>query len=256
ALPYILTNYVHVQPRRGAISPAIRASFFAGAAVFLSAVLWTIFTTREYPPEDLTDFVVQRRKGINIDFGEILTAIRGMPETMRKLAAVQLCTWLGLFCMWLYFGPAVAWNVFGAPNAKSPIYDAGIEWGGICFGMYSLVCFAFSMALPPMAARLGRKRTHILCLLCGAAGLFSVFAIHQPSLLLLSMVGVGIAWASILSMPYAILAGALPTDRIGVYMGIFNFFIVLPEIIASLGFGWVMNHLLHNNRLAAVEAGG
>ena len=127
---------------------------------------------------------------------------------------------------------------------------------GMCFSMYSVVTFFFSFVLVALSQRTSRKLIHSVCLLCGAAGLLSVAVIHNKWLLLLSMTGVGIAWASILSMPYAILAGALPPARIGVYMGIFNFFIVLPEIGASLGFGWVMNNVLHNNRLAAVVAGG
>jgi maltose/moltooligosaccharide transporter len=187
---------------------------------------------------------------------EILEAIRQMPATMRRLAWVQMCTWFGLFCMWLYFPVAVARNVFGAPNEASPLYQAGVEWGGLCFAMYSAVCFAFSFFLPSLAAKLGRRNTHTLCLLCGALGLLSVAVIHDRYALLLSMAGVGIAWASILSMPYAILAGSLPPERTGVYMGIFNFFIVIPEIVASLGFGLVMEHVLNNNRLAAVVAGG
>jgi maltose/moltooligosaccharide transporter len=175
---------------------------------------------------------------------------------MRQLALVQVCTWFGLFCMWLYFPVAVARNVFGAPDETSPLYREGVEWGGICFAMYSAVCFAFSFVLPRLARRLGRKTAHSLCLLAGAAGLLSVAVIHHKLLLLASMTGVGIAWASILSMPYAILSGSLPPGKTGVYMGIFNFFIVIPEIVASLGFGWVMAHLLDNNRLAAVVAGG
>jgi maltose/moltooligosaccharide transporter len=158
--------------------------------------------------------------------------------------------------MWLYFPVAVARNVFGAPDETSALYREGVEWGGICFSTYSAVCFAFSFVLPVLARRLGRKATHSLCLLAGAAGLLSVAVIHNKLLLLGSMAGVGIAWASILSMPYAILSGSLPPGRTGVYMGIFNFFIVIPEIVASLGFGWVMAHLLGNNRLAAVVAGG
>jgi maltose/moltooligosaccharide transporter len=187
---------------------------------------------------------------------EIVQSIREMPATMRQLSLVQIATWLGLFCMWLYFPVAVAHNVFGAPDETSPLYRAGVEWGGICFALYSVVCFVFSFALPRLAAALGRRNTHSACLLAGAVGLLSVALIHDKYLLLLSMVGVGIAWASILSMPYAMLAGALPPSKTGVYMGIFNFFIVIPEIAASLGFGWVMAHLLDNNRLAAVVAGG
>ncbi len=158
--------------------------------------------------------------------------------------------------MWLYFPVAVARNVFGAPDSSSPLYQQGVEWAGVCFGAYSAVCFAFSFFLPSIARALGRTKAHAFCLLAGAAGLLSVVVIHQPKLLLLSMVGVGIAWTSILSMPYAILAGSLPREKTGVYMGIFNFFIVIPEIVASLGFGWVMSHLLDNNRLYAVVAGG
>jgi maltose/moltooligosaccharide transporter len=119
-----------------------------------------------------------------------------------------------------------------------------------------VVTFVFSFLLPSLADRFGRRATHAACLSMGALGLMSVSVIHEPKMLLLSMAGVGIAWASILSMPYAMLSGCLPDDKIGVYMGIFNFFIVLPEIIASLCFGWVMTHLLHDNRLIAVLTGG
>jgi maltose/moltooligosaccharide transporter len=161
-----------------------------------------------------------------------------------------------LFCMWLYFPVAVAHNVFGATGEASRLYSDGVEWAGLCFGMYSAVCFLFSFALPGLAASLGRKNTHSLCLLCGAAGLISVAVIHDKWLLLLSMTGVGIAWASTLAMPYVILSGCLPPNKVGIYMGIFNFSIVLPEIAASLGFGWLMSHVFDNNRLAAVITGG
>jgi len=179
-----------------------------------------------------------------------------MPSTMKKLAWVQIFSWLGLFCMWIYFPVAVARNVFGAPNEISEIYPQGIEWAGLCFAMYSLVCFGFAFLLPRIAQSIGMTFTHIISLICGSAGLLSVGLIHEPWLLMLSMTGVGIAWSSILSMPYAILAGVLPPEKTGVYMGIFNFFIVLPEIFASLVFGWVMLNILGNNRIAAVIAGG
>jgi len=260
ALPWLLTNVFHLaaESTRRAIPLTVRLSFYVGAAAFFSAVLWTIVTTKEYPPEDLNAFRERKgeHRGIVVSASEILTAMREMPLTMRQLAPVQLLTWLGLFCMWLYFPVAVAHNVFGAPDQTSLIYTSGVEWAGVCFGMYSAVCFVFSFFLPSLAKTLGRKHTHSLCLLCGALGLMSVAIIHDKNLLLLSMTGVGIAWASTLAMPYSVLAGSLPAERTGVYMGIFNFFIVLPEIIASLAFGWIMNHMLHNNRLAAVIAGG
>lgn len=260
ALPWILTNVfgMAAAPGAGRIPMNVKVSFYIGAAAFIGAVLVTVMTTREHPPEDLEAFRRMKAERAGVAFGaaDIMAALREMPLAMKRLAWVQMCTWCGLFCMWIYFPVAVARHVFGAVEESSALYRSGVEWGGVCFAMYSAVCFAFSFVLPSIADRLGRRLTHALCLLAGAAGLLSVALIHTPALLLLSMTGVGIAWASILSMPYAILSGALPPARTGVYMGIFNFFIVLPEIAASLGLGIVMQTLLGNNRLAAVVAGG
>jgi maltose/moltooligosaccharide transporter len=259
ALPWMMTNWFGVAPSApGTIPTTVRLSFYIGAAAFFGTVLYTILTTKEKPPADLAEFHRQKAASAGLAAGarEIVAAIKEMPDTMRQLAWVQISTWLGFFCMWLYFPVAVATNVFGAPDPTSPLYQRGVEWAGICFGAYSAVCFGFAFFLPPIAKKRGRKGTHAICLLAGAAGLLSVTLVTNPTLLLLSMVGVGIAWASTLSMPYSILAGSIPPGRTGVYMGIFNFFIVIPEIIASLGFGWVMSHLLHNNRMAAVVAGG
>jgi maltose/moltooligosaccharide transporter len=259
AMPWMLTNWFGVAPSApGTIPTTVRFSFYVGAAAFFGAVLYTILTTKEHPPADLAAFRQQKAKsaGVVASAREIYGAARQMPPIMKRLAYVQLATWLGLFCMWLYFPVAVARNVFGAPDATSPLYQEGVEWAGLCFGFYSAVTFVFSFFLPTLARSLGRAHTHAFCLVAGAAGLLSVAVIHDPKLLFLSMAGVGIAWASILSMPYAILAGSLPSGRTGVYMGIFNFFIVIPEIVASLGFGWVMSRLLDNNRLSAVVLGG
>jgi len=261
ALPWLLTNVFHASGTSAgphAIPFTVRLSFYIGAAAFFGAVLWTILSTREYPPDNLENFKLAKseKNGLMANAQEIFRAIRDMPQTMRELAPVQLLTWLGLFCMWLYFPVAVARNVFAAPDQTSPLYTAGVEWAGVCFAAYSAVCFAFSFLLPRLAQLIGRKHTHSLCLLCGAVGLVSVLFIHDKYLLLLTMLGVGIAWASTLSLPYAVLAGCLPPAQTGTYMGIFNFFIVIPEILASLCFGWIMNHVLHNNRMAAVIAGG
>jgi len=260
ALPFLLTNVFHLTEARvaGTIPFTVRFSFYMGAAAFMGAVLWTVFTTKEYPPEDMEEFRRQKaeRAGIAAGARDILASILNMPRTMRQLAWVQISTWLGLFCMWLYFPVAVPRNVFGATDTNSPLYSAGAEWAGVCFGMYSLVCFAFSFVLPGIALKFGRKATHGFCLVCGGIGLLSVALIHSKYPLLLSMVGVGIAWASTLSMPFSILSGSLPEGKTGVYMGIFNSFVVIPEIVASLGFGWIMAHLLHNNRMTAVLAGG
>ena len=259
SLPWMMTNWFGVAAGgEGAIPRTVELSFYVGAAAFLGAVLYTVLTTRERPPADLAAFEARRVRtgGIGAAAGEIATAVREMPRAMKQLALVQLFTWLGLFCMWLYFSTAVATEIFGAADASAPRYQEGIEWAGVCFSAYSLVCFLFAFVLPPLADRVGRKATHALCLLAGAVGLGSVAVIADPTWLLASMVGVGIAWASILSMPYAILAGSIPEGKTGIYMGIFNFFIVIPEIVASLGFGWVMSSLLGNDRMAAVVAGG
>src|SRR5690349_5012651 len=263
-LPYMMTNWFGVHS--GATGPhtipaTVRYSFYIGAAAFFGAVMWTIITTKEYPPDDLDQFRrhKEEKSGLAENAHEIIVAIGDMPQAMRQLAPVQICTWLGLFCMWLYFGVAIARSVFGATTVGSPAYNAGIEWGGVCFGVYSAVCAVFSFALPPIAARLARKFTHALCLACGALGLISVALIHSQWLLILPMTGVGIAWASTLAMPYAILAGSLPAEKTGVYMGIFNFFIVIPEIVASLFFGKIVNWLTATGmdaRLAAVVSGG
>jgi maltose/moltooligosaccharide transporter len=260
ALPWLLTNFFHVAQVSGAhsVPTSVRLSFYIGAAAFLGAVLWTVISTKEYPPENMEAFrAAQKKHGGMLDtFREIIEAWAHMPRTMMRIGIVQLMSFMGLFCMWLYFGVAVAHNVFGSESPDSPAYRAGIEWAGLCSAAYNAVCFAFSFALPGLARAFGRKYTHMLCLLCGAVGLMAVILIHSKYVLLLSMVGVGIAWASILSMPYAILAAVLPPNRTGVYMGIFNFFVVVPEIVASLFFGFIVLHLLHNNRMLAVSFGG
>jgi maltose/moltooligosaccharide transporter len=147
---------------------------------------------------------------------------------------VQFFTWLGLFCMWMYSGLAVAREIFGATEGEQ--FQRGIEWSGLGFAVYSIVCFLVAFALPKVASATSRKATHAMALVCGALGLLSYAVIGSPGLVLLAMVGVGIAWASILSMPYAMLSGAIPAAKMGLYMGVFNFFIVIPEILASLGF--------------------
>src|SRR2546425_3346645 len=271
-LPWLLNNVLPVggggATADTAIPLAVRLAFYVGAFAFLAAVLWTIFTTTEYPPDDMEAFTRMKaeKAGIGAAASEIFRDMMAMPQTMRRLAWVQIFTWLGLFCMWLYFGVAVARNIFGGTPGTSA-YEQGIAWGGNCFAMYSAVCFAFSFALPVVAERLGRRLTHGLCLLTGAVGLVSVAFVGNKYLLLVSMVGVGVAWASVLSMPYSILAGALPPGKTGIYMGIFNFFIVIPEILAALVFGKIMEKALTDesvlvqlvggdNRLTAVVIGG
>ncbi len=255
-LPWLLRHSFGIIGTSGTrlIPEIVRVAFWVGAAAFLTAVLFTIFTTKEYPPTaQQLERVKHARK---FDIAEILHSLAKMPKTMRQLALVQLVTWLGLFCMFLYFTVAVARNVFGASSTSEPAYTDGVIWAGYCSGVYNAVCFMVSPLLPLLAGRIGRRGTHSLCVLVGAAGLISIAFIHNKWLLFLPMLGIGIAWASILSMPYSILAGAIPPNKMGVYMGIFNFFIVIPEIFSSVFFGWIMANLLGNDRMKAIVVGG
>jgi maltose/moltooligosaccharide transporter len=257
-LPYLFRMAGVTGRTSGGIPLTVQYSFKIGAFAFLLCVLWTVLTSKEYPPDDLEEFKRRRaeRKGIVAGFVEIASSIREMPQTMKQLAIVQIFTWLGLFCMWLFFGLMTARHVFGATDSNSERFAEGIEWGGICFAVYSIVCFVVAFRLPRLASATSRKAVHAVALICGGVGLISVYFIHDPGVLLLTMVGVGIAWASILSMPYAILSGALPPARMGVYMGVFNFFIVIPEIVASLTFQPLVKHVFNNNPLYVVMLGG
>lgn len=264
ALPYALSLLGVSGATDSGIPLTVKYSFQIGALVFLLAVLWTVVSTREEPPEDLEAWYRKKaeRQGLGIVamLRDIATAGRQMPATMRQLAVVQVLTWLGLFSMWLFFVPATARHVFGATDPRSELYTQGIEWGGFAFAFYSITCFAVAFALPALARLTSRKIVHAGALVCGGLGLLSMYLIHDPHLLLLTMVGVGIAWASILSMPYAILSTAIPAHRMGVYMGLFNAFIVIPEIVAAIGFGPAIRLILGegnpNTPLYVVMFGG
>jgi maltose/moltooligosaccharide transporter len=393
ALPYMLTNGFGVSNEttvKSPIPPAVRLAFYIGSAVFFAAVLYTILTTKEYPPEDPAAFERMKAEsaGVGRAFREIFAGIALMPKTMRQLAVVQFFTWFALFCMWLYFVPAVATGVFHGQTlgihdpavrsqveseagkvfvakaaavakayearkaelaeeaarqaAQSPWYDAilqmfglkpagpdpgeridgtalraliasqvtatretakeeaesplvqsfaaaltqhkvtssdspevaeaaaqihrelaaartfqqGAAWGGVCFSAYNGTAFLFAFVLLALVSKFSARSIHRVCLVCGGGGLILAVALRQPHPLILSMVLVGIAWASILSMPYAMLANAIPAQKMGFYMGVFNFFIVIPQILASLGLGLLMKSVLGNNPMNAVLLGG
>ncbi|MGA1623991.1 MAG: MFS transporter, partial [Synechocystis sp.] len=236
----------------------VEIAFYLGAGLFLGTILWTVISTPERPPENLEKFrlLKKARGGLGNSVQQIRETLTHLPKTMVQLAGVQIFTWLGIFCFFIYFPPAVARNIFGAVDLNSSLYNNGIEWAGLCFAVFNAVCIVFSFGLPVLARRISRKVLHCLCLMGGSVGLISVEWIHRPGFLLLSMVGFGMAWASAQSIPYAILTHAIPTQQRGIYQGIFNFFIVLPEIGVSLTFGWVMQTLLHDDRLLAVVLGG
>jgi len=263
ALPFVLTSTFGVPGTapEGKIPPAVHYSFYFGAVVFLTAVLWTIITTKEYPPDDMAAFEKMKAEGGGVAgfLREFFHGLRTMPKTMRQLAWVQFFTWVGLFCMWIYFSSAITHHVFGgvkgSPGYADVVAKAG-QWTGVCFSVYNALSFAFSFLLIALTRRFSAKGIHIVCLILGGLGLVSVAAISQKDLLLASMLGVGIAWASILSMPYAMLANCLPPEKMGFYMGVFNFFIVLPQITIALGLGEILAHFPGVDALYVVVGGG
>jgi maltose/moltooligosaccharide transporter len=259
ALPWMLANWFHVSSSSsaGTIPDSVKYAFYIGGSIFMVSVLYTIFTSKEYPPEVSAAGVKEKEAGGFVAaIKEINYCITHMPPKMKQLAVVQFFTWPGLFLLWFYYSTAVARNIFGATSESDPVYTKGVEFAGLTLSYYNIITFVVALIIPLIAAKLGRKLTHSVCLICGAIGLISVGFVENKYALYGCMTGVGIAWSSILSMPYAMLAGSLPEEKIGLYMGIFNFFIVLPEIIASLFFGWIMQHLLNNNRMLAVQIGG
>jgi len=259
ALPYMLTNWAGVKSEAGAsaIPQTVRLAFYIGSVVFIVAVIYTISTTREYPPDDLEAFRLMKAKssGLGHAFREIFQGIGSMPKPMRQLALVQFFTWFALFCMWIYFVPAVATRIFGgAPG--TPEYLRGNEWGGLCFSVYNGTAFVFAFVLLALVKTFSARSIHRVCLVAGGLGLILAVVLRQQYALLFSMVLVGIAWASILSMPYAMLSNSIPAEKMGFYMGVFNFFIVLPQILASVGLGSLMKSVLGDNPLNAVLLGG
>ena len=258
ALPYIFTAFGIVGVMASGIPLSVEYAFKIGAAAFLVAVLWTVLTTREYPPDDPEAFARMKRekKGVLAGFAEIFSSVAEMPTTMKQLAVVQFFTWFALPCMWQYFGLAVARHVFHAPNQTSPLFAAGTEWGGLCFAVYNIVCFALAFLLPALAKATSRKTVHMISLVCGGLGLLSIYFVQNKWMLFAGMAGVGIAWASILSMPYVILSTAIPPARMGVYMGVFNLFIVIPQVVMSFIVPNIFNNVLGGDPLNVVLLGG
>ncbi len=277
SLPWILTHWFNVNnvPANGEIPYNVKISFYIGAAAFITFVLYTVFTTKEYPPTPEEIEALKHKKGGIVEgVKEISQAIFNMPKRMKQLALVQFLTWPGLFLMWFYYTPAVGNFIYGgSADASSQIvvkdwisivdqtklmYTRGTEFAGLTYSFQNIITFLFAFLIPFIAAKIGNKFTHMMCLIIGGMGLLSIQFIDKDSVLGLYgiMAAVGIAWSSILSMPYAMLSGCLPENKIGVYMGIFNFFIVIPEIIAALFFGDFMKNILHNNQIYGVMCGG
>jgi maltose/moltooligosaccharide transporter len=324
AMPWILANWLDVSnvADAGELPDSVKWSFYLGAAVFLSAVAWTVLRTREYSPAEMEEFngpqaatghgdeapsrtAGQHRGGAipwivvgaalsaavaafgwdkqlhvlgagAIVFGLlrlrtaalqsqgrtggmlwcIVNDLFGMPKVMRQLAVVQFLSWFALFAMWIYTTSAVTAHHYGTTDAASAAFNEGANWVGVLFAAYNGFAAIAAMLIPFLAARIGRRGAHLVCLWLGGLGLISFVVIDDPGLLLWSMVGVGFAWASILSLPYAMLSGALPPRKMGIYMGIFNFFIVIPQILAASVLGLLVRLGFDGQSIYAVVTGG
>ena len=325
ALPWILSNGLHVSniAPPGQVPDAVRIAFYAGGAGLLLSVMWTVFTTKEYSPDQLDAFETAERRAKGFDrheapepsvnayvalavggvlagvllaltvwgarlekelyvlaallfgfgvagvvaarnkrigrtengFSEVMADIFRMPRTMRQLAVVQFFSWFGLFAMWIYTTPAVAAVHFKATDVASKAYADGADWVGVLFAVYNGVAALAALVIPRLAQATSRRIGHAACLLLGALGLLSFLLIRQPGLLWIGMVGIGFAWSSILSTPYAILAGALPARKMGVYMGVFNFFIVIPQLLAATVLGLLLKSLFGGQAIFALALG-
>jgi maltose/moltooligosaccharide transporter len=263
-LPYILNNWLNVSSTAadGEIPFHIILSFIIGAIAIIITVGITILSTKEYSPQELEAFdqkeqLVTVKENVH-NLSQIIVDFGNMPKTMKQLGLVQFFTWFALFGMWVFATPAIAHHVYGLSltDTHSATYQKAGDWVGIIFGVYNGVSAIFAFFLPAIALKLGRKTTHTISLLAGGLGLISIYFISDPKLLIVSMIGVGIAWASILSMPYAILAGAIPSKKMGVYMGIFNFFICMPQIVNALLGGPIVKYFYNGNPIFAIVMSG
>lgn len=259
-LPTIFSDYMGVSNNsiNGAIPDSVKYSFYIGGVIFLLSVMWTVFTTKEFPPESLEKFKQERKesKGLLNAITEIFGGFAKMPKTMIQLAVVQFFSWIGLFSMWIYTTSAVADNVFNTTDAQSPAFQDAGNYVGIMFAVYNGVSALAAFLLPVLAKATSRKFVHLICLVIGGISLASIFLITSKELLMIPMVGIGIAWASILTMPYSILAGALPSDKMGYYMGVFNFFVVIPQIVSGLLLGYLTQEFFDGHTVKTIMLGG
>lgn len=267
-ITYVLAEWLNVSKvaPAGSVPDNVIFSFYLGAAVLIITILWTVITTREYSPKEMEEFhgeeahptpaskMVKKESGIV----QILKDFVAMPRTMKQLGVVQFFSWLALFGMWVYTTPAIAQHVYNLPvtDTSSETYNDAGNWVGVLFGVYNGVAALYAMLLPFIAKKTSRKTAHSVSLLFGAAGLLSIYFIKDPDILIIPMVGVGIAWASILSMPYAILSGALPARKMGIYMGLFNFFITIPQIVNGIFSGPVLKALFNSQAVFALIIAG
>lgn len=248
-LPYVLLNWfgIGADLSESGVPLNLVYSFYIAAAILLITIIWTVTNTKEYSPEELAEFNGESVVNERPKFSEMFRDVANMPRIMKQLGLVQFFSWIALFGMWVYTTPAVAQQIFNETDPNTDLFQTAGDWVGILFGVYNFVAMLFALFLIPISNKLGRKTTHAIALTIGAISLISIGFITNKNLLILPMVGVGIAWASILAMPYAMLAPNLPQNKMGVYMGIFNFFITIPQIVNALFSGLILKYCFASN---------
>lgn len=248
-LPYILGNWFGIPKEasaEGLVPPNVAFSFYFGAAVLLGAIIWTVTTTKEYPPEyyDSEEEEKETKKGLYI------------PKQMVQLLLVQFFSWFALFSMWVYTTPAVALHFYGTADPNAAGYQEAGDWVGILFGIYNGVSAVIALLLPELAKVIGRRSTHALALTIGGLSFLSFFLITNPTMLIIPMVGIGIAWGSILAMPYAMLANSIPPKQMGVFMGLFNMSITIPQIVNGVTGGLILKYVFGGDPLYSILLAG
>ncbi|RYY30193.1 MAG: MFS transporter [Chitinophagaceae bacterium] len=258
-LPYIMNNWFGVsnEAPEGVVADNVKYSFYAGAGVFVASIIWTVIKAHEYPPAEYEQYH-GKNKDIHKGLTGIFSDMINMPQTMKQLGLVQFFSWFALFGMWVFTTDSISTHIFGLSidDKSSKLYREAQEWTGVIFGVYNAVSTGYALLLPSIAKRFGRKNTHALSLFCGGIGLLSFYFAPNKEFLIFSMVLVGIAWASILSMPYVILASSIPAGKMGIYMGIFNFFITLPQILNGIVSGPLVKHVYNNEPVYALVLSG
>lgn len=248
-LPYILGNWMGVSKTpagKGMIADNVVWSFYIGAFVLVSSILWTVFRTDEYPPEAIE----QENNSTNVD-GRFK-----IPSVMLQLLLVQFFSWFALYSMWVYTTPAVALRFFGTIDPNSAPFQDARDWVGILFGIYNGISAIVALLLPALAKKLSKKTTHAIALTIGGLSLLSFFIIQDAHLLILPMFGVGLAWASILAMPYAMLANSIPPKKMGMFMGLFNMSITIPQIVSGIASGFILKYIFNDNPLYCLVLAG
>jgi len=250
-LPYILGNWLGIPKEastEGLIPPNVVYSFYFGAFVLLTSIIWTVTTTKEYPPEFYEDEAEPEEEKQKKKFR--------IPKQMLQLLLVQFFSWFALFSMWVYTTPAIARHFYGTDDPFSAAYQDAGDWVGILFGIYNGISAMIALSLPKIAQRIGRRYTHAIALSLGGISFLSIFIIPNPTLLIIPMVGIGIAWGSILAMPYAMLANSIPPKQMGMFMGLFNMSITIPQIVNGVTGGLILKYVFNGDPLYSLMLAG